>query len=155
MISNDELIYFIELAYTLNFSRAAERIGISQPALSAAIKRIESSIGTSLFVRHKKELILTKAGTQLLAQANQLLQYWKIVRNRVLFAATAPEGIVRIGSHPSIALYIFSQFLPTLIHRFPKFELQLTLDLSRKIIVQILDLNIDVGIGPTLCLIHH
>ncbi len=49
--SPHELTYFIELAHTLNFSRASERLGISQPSLSNAIKRLEQTIGVEVFIR--------------------------------------------------------------------------------------------------------
>jgi len=55
-----ELEYFLEVANTLNLSRASERLGLSQPSLSLAIKRLELSIGTQLFIRHKQGVTLTQ-----------------------------------------------------------------------------------------------
>ena len=68
-ISLNDLTYFIELTDTFNFSRAAERIGIAKPSLSAAIKRLESVIGVPLFIRIKTGVLLTPVG-------KQLLQFW-------------------------------------------------------------------------------
>ena len=76
MASQAELRYFIEVANSLNLSRASERLGISQPSLSVAIKRLEGSIGTELLIRQKRGVVLTQAGKQLLAHAKQLLQYF-------------------------------------------------------------------------------
>lgn len=59
-----ELTYFLEVSNSLNLSRASERLGISQPSLSLAIKRLEQTIGTSLFLRHKHGVSLTQAGKQ-------------------------------------------------------------------------------------------
>ena len=56
-----ELEYFLEVSSTLNLSRASERLGISQPSLSLAIKRLEQSVGTELFIRHKHGVTLTQA----------------------------------------------------------------------------------------------
>lgn len=67
LASPHDLTYFIELSGTLNFSRASERIGISQPSLSAAIKRLEHAIGTPLFLRGKNGVTLTPAGKRLFA----------------------------------------------------------------------------------------
>ena len=65
--SPNDLIDFIELSNTLNFSRASERIGISQPSLSTAIKRLEQAIGAELFIRGKNGVSLTQAGKRLLS----------------------------------------------------------------------------------------
>ena len=77
MLSQAELKYFLEVANTKNLSRASERLGISQPTLSVAIKRLENSIGTELLIRQKRGVALTQAGKQLLIHAKQLLQYWE------------------------------------------------------------------------------
>jgi len=146
MISKDDLLYFIEVSNTLNFSRAAERVGISQPSLSAAIKRLENSIGVELFIRHQKGVTITKAGIQLLAHAKQLLQCWKKVQSLALTSSNEPAGTFTIGSHPSLALFSFPGFLPKLLKKYPKLELQLKLDLSRKIVDQVMDLTIDLAI---------
>lgn len=146
MISKDDLLYFLEVSNTLNFSRAAERIGISQPSLSAAIKRLENLIGAELFIRHKKGVTITKSGNQLLAHAKQLLQYWEMVKSRTLSASYEPEGCFTIGSHPALALFCFSGFLPKLLKKHPKLEVQLELDLSRKIVDRVMDLTLDLGI---------
>lgn len=52
--SPDDLKYFLEAASALNFSRASERLGISQPSLSLAIRRVEESLGETIFLRSKK-----------------------------------------------------------------------------------------------------
>lgn len=146
MISKDDLLYFLEVSKTLNFSRAAERIGISQPSLSMAIRRLENIIGAKLFIRHQKGVTITKSGAQLLAHAKQLLQYWDVVKSKTLAASQNVEGSFTIGSHPSLALVYFSGFLPKLLKKHTKLEVNLKLDLSRKIVDQVMDLTLDLGI---------
>jgi DNA-binding transcriptional LysR family regulator len=146
MISQDDLHYFIEVSRTLNFSRAAERIGISQPSLSIAMQRVEHDIGTQLFIRHKKGVHLTKSGNQLLLHAKQLTQHWELVKHSVRTAAHAVEGSFVIGSHPSLALNFFSGFLPALLKKYASLEIQIKLDLSRKIVEQIMELAIDLAV---------
>src|SRR3990167_3087586 len=146
MVSPDELIYFIELAQILNFSRASERIGISQPSLSVAIKRLEKAIGTDLFIRRKKGVTLTPAGKRLLSHAKQLLQSWESVKSAALASHYAVQGSISIGCHPSIALFSLPKFLPELLATYPKLEVRLKHDLSRKILENVIDLSVDVGI---------
>ena len=56
------LRYFLVLAQELNFTRAAARIGIAQPALSARMRRLEAELGTALLVRNTRSVVLTTAG---------------------------------------------------------------------------------------------
>ncbi len=146
LASPNELSYFVELSHTLNFSRASERIGISQPSLSTAIKRLENSIGTSLFIRSKTGVTLTQAGKRLLAHTNELLQLWENVKAEALASHQEIQGSFTFGCHPSVALYTLSEFLPQLMTQHPKLEIKIKHDLSRKILENIINLSIDVGI---------
>lgn len=146
MISHSELKYFIEVANSLNLSRASERLGISQPSLSVAVKRLESAIGTELLIRHKKGVTLTQAGKQLLAHSKQLLQYWEEVKSQTLASHYDVQGSISLGTHPSLALHFFSGFLPEILTKHSKLEIQLKYDISRKITERIINLSIDIGI---------
>ncbi len=144
--SPNDLTYFIEVSNTLNFSRTARRIGISQPSLSLAIKRLEQAIGTELFIRSKNGVTLTKAGKRLLSHAKQLLQLWDSVKMESLASHYEIQGNFTLGVHPSVALYTLSSFLPKLLMDYPKLEIQLKHDLSRKISEEIINLSIDIGL---------
>lgn len=146
MASPNDLIYFIELSNTLNFSRASERIGISQPSLSTAIKRLEKTIGTELFIRSKNGVTLTQAGKRLLSHSKQLMQLWNTVKSESLASHHEVQGNITFGCHPSVALYCLSGFLPELLAKYSKLEIQLKHDLSRKILEGIVNLSTDIGI---------
>lgn len=146
MPSPHDLTYFVELSNTLNFSRASERIGISQPSLSTAIKRLEQTTGTELFIRSKNGVSLTQAGKRLLSHAKQLLQLWNTVKSETLASHYEMQGSFTFGVHPSVALYSLSGFLPHLLKTYPKLDIQLKHDLSRKILEGIINLSIDIGI---------
>ena len=144
--SPNDLVYFIEVSNTLNLSRTAKRIGISQPSLSLAMKRLEQTIGTELFIRSKNGVVLTKAGKRLLSHAKQLLQLWDSVKSESLAAHYEIQGNFILGVHPSVALCTLSGFLPKLLMDYPKLEIQLKHDLSRNISEEIINLSIDIGL---------
>jgi LysR family transcriptional regulator, cell division regulator len=141
-----ELEYFIEVSNTLNLSRASERLGISQPSLSLAVKRLEQSVGTQLFVRHKHGVTLTQAGKQLLLLVRQLLQLWENTKSEALASHQEIQGYFTLGCHSTIAIYMVSGFLADLLENHPKLEIHLKHDISRKITEQVVNLSIDIGI---------
>ena len=68
------LHYFVVVAEELNITRAAERLNMSQPPLSAQIKGLEEELGVTLFIRGKRRLTITDAGTHLYRRAKQILE---------------------------------------------------------------------------------
>ena len=144
--SSSDLTYFIEVAQTMNLSRAAERLGLSQPSLSLSIQRLEHEVGAKLFIRSKKGVSLTSAGKVLLASSRELMQKWEAIREKALASESQVKGLFRIGCHPSVALYSLPGFLPQALVQFKELEVQLLHDLSRKIVERIISLEIDIGI---------
>lgn len=141
-----ELEYFLELSNSLNMSRASERLGISQPSLSLAIKRLEESVGTLLFIRRKNGVHLTQAGKQLVVHTRQLMNYWEKTKSEALASHHTVQGYFSLGCASTIAIYLLSEFLPNLLEQYPKLEIQLKHDLSRKITEEVINLSIDIGI---------
>jgi DNA-binding transcriptional LysR family regulator len=91
------LRYFLAVAEELNFTRAAERLSISQPPLTQQIKALEAEIGVALFDRSAYRIELTRAGTVFATEVSRILGD---VRNAVLLAkraARGPVGLVRVG----------------------------------------------------------
>jgi LysR family transcriptional regulator, cell division regulator len=144
--SSSELLYFIEVSNTLNVSRAAERLGISQPTLSLAIQRLEASLGTPLLIRSKSGVKLTHAGQKFLGRARQLVLEWERLRDDTLKEENEIRGRYVIGAHPSVALYAFPALIPELLSEHPSLELKLTHDLSRKITEDVISFKTDFGI---------
>ncbi|GGN28675.1 LysR family transcriptional regulator [Lentzea pudingi] len=77
-----ELRYFIAVAEELNFSRAAERLGIAQPPLSRTVRQIESRLGVQLLWRDTRRVELTEAGRVLLAEALSIVEAVSATVNR-------------------------------------------------------------------------
>lgn len=146
MPSSSELQYFIEVAGTLNVSRAAERLGISQPTLSLAIQRLESSFGAPLLIRTKSGVKLTHAGQKLVAQARSLLMEWEKIRGDALRDESEIRGRYILGCHPSVALYSLPGFVAQALIDNPSLEIKLVHDLSRKITEDVISFKVDFGI---------
>jgi DNA-binding transcriptional LysR family regulator len=146
LISASELKYFIEIANTLNFSRAAERLGITQPTLSMAIRRLEKSLETDVLIRHKRGVTLTQAGKQLLTHTKQLLQYWHEVKSKTIASHQEVQGSFTIGCHTTIAMHCLAGILPGLLAQHSKLEINLHHDISRKITERVISLAIDIGV---------
>ncbi|OUR77471.1 hypothetical protein A9Q83_11005 [Alphaproteobacteria bacterium 46_93_T64] len=68
-----QLRYFLAIAETRNFSRAAERVFVSQPTLSAGIKKLETELGAQLFNRSKRNTTLTEVGLRFLPRARTII----------------------------------------------------------------------------------
>lgn len=145
--SSADLAYFMETAHTGNISRAAERLGISQPSLSLALQRLEAAAGETLLVRGKKGVVLTRAGFALLAGARGLVQEWEKLRGAAHAAREDVGGRYTLGCHSSVALYGVPHILPPLMKKYPDLEVKLAHDLSRRVLEGVVSMTIDVGIA--------
>jgi DNA-binding transcriptional LysR family regulator len=97
MLELRQLRYFVAVAEELNFSRAAERLHMAQPPLSAAIRQLEQELGTELLLRTTREVRLTEAGSAFLAGARRTLTELDRARIAAQRAAAGETGQLRIG----------------------------------------------------------
>lgn len=91
------LRYFLAVAEELNFSRAAERLHIAQPALSAQIRTLETQLGCELFHRTTRKVELTSAGQLLLPDARALVEQADRAEAKLAAAARGQQGLLRVG----------------------------------------------------------
>lgn len=142
----NDLHYFVEIAHTKNLSQAAIRLGMTQPSLSAAVQRLEHSLGQRLFHRSKKGVGLTPSGRELLIYARQLIQDWESVVSKTTSSKDEVKGKFILGCHPSVGLYTLPQVFATWMSQFPGLELKLVHDLSRKVLEHVISMEVDLGI---------
>lgn len=102
MIKRAHLRQFLALVETGNFTRAAERLGVAQPTLSAAIAELERMAGTLLFQRERRQVRLTEAGAKLVAHARAIEREFRAAE-AAFGDAPAPLSPLRLGVIPSIA----------------------------------------------------
>jgi len=92
-----QLRYFQAVAEELNFSQAARRLRIAQPALSRAVQELEQELGVVLMDRNRRSVSLTPAGTALLQETGRLLEQTEEMKRRVQRIAVGEEGELRLG----------------------------------------------------------
>ena len=108
----DQLRYFLRVADRGNFTRAAEELGLSQPALSRSIQKLEEELGQPVFERRTRSVALTDAGALLQSRAQQVLTL--IADTKAEISDDGQSGRIRLGAIPTIAPY----FLPDLLREF-------------------------------------
>jgi DNA-binding transcriptional LysR family regulator len=97
MLELRHLRYFVAVAEELNFSRAADRLHMAQPPLSAAIRQLEQMLGTELLLRTTREVRLTEAGSTFLDGARRTLAELDRARSDAQRAAAGEIGQLRVG----------------------------------------------------------
>ncbi|MEU4392692.1 LysR family transcriptional regulator [Kribbella sp. NPDC023855] len=97
------LRYFVAVAEELSFTRAAERLFVSQPALSKQIRQLENELRTPVFVRTKRDVSLTPAGHALLPVARKVLDVWQAGLRDTRTAASTAARVVRVGFQATAA----------------------------------------------------
>lgn len=108
------LTYFVAVAETRHFTRAAERVKVSQPALSKQIATLERELGAPLFSRARGNITLTAAGEALLPLARRILADVDTATREVQELAQLRRGRVRLGATPSVC----TGLLPTVLRDF-------------------------------------
>ncbi|HEX8053740.1 MAG TPA: LysR substrate-binding domain-containing protein [Thermoleophilaceae bacterium] len=93
--------YFVAVAEEGNVTRAAERLHISQPSLSAAIKQLEEQLGVELFARRGRQIAITPAGELLRDRGRELLEHAEVVVDVVTARDRAGAGRLRLGLSPT------------------------------------------------------
>lgn len=114
----DQLRNFLRVAERQNFTRAAEDLAMSQPALSRSIQRLEEELGQPVFERKTRSVALTDAGLLLQARAQQVLAILEDTRAEI--TDDGQSGRIRVGAIPTIAPFFLPEVLQRFSHEFPK-----------------------------------
>src|SRR5436305_2783291 len=148
----DQLETFIAVATFGGFHRAAETLRLSQPAVSARIKAIEESLGSTLFARSRNALTLSDAGRILRPFAEQLLKTASQARQAVHELKPASGGPLQIAAALSISVY----FLPDVLKHFqrahPKVAISIHPGHSKEVMEMVLRGEAEIGLARSL---HH
>lgn len=139
-----QLLYFVAVAETRHFTRAAERVHVAQPSLSQQIRALERELGAELFSRARGNIALTDAGEALLPLARRILADADTARLEVQELAQLRRGRVRLGATPSVCTGLLPDVLRAFHSAHPGIELLIeesgSLDLVRELARGALDL---------------
>jgi LysR family hydrogen peroxide-inducible transcriptional activator len=154
-----QLRYFLAVAEEGNFSHAAEREHVSQPALSHQIQKLEGELGQSLFDRLPRAVVLTEAGRSLLPYARQILTAIADARRSVVGLEDEVAGRLSVGAVPSIALYLLPRLIVNFQRAYPRVTFELFEDTTEKLAQRLEDGTLDIVLASpgdtTPSLKHH
>lgn len=136
---------FLTVASEKSFSRAAEKLLRTQPAVSLALQRLELELGEKLIDRSGKELILTDAGRTVLDYARRFQSLQQELDNSIAELRDNSAGRLAIGANESTTLYLL-RHIERYRELYPKIKVQVRRSLSSKIPNELLDGNLELGV---------
>ena len=136
---------FLVVATEKSFSRAAEKLLRTQPAVSLALQRLEADLGEKLIDRSGKELLLTDAGRIVLDYARRFSNLKGEMENSIAELRDNSGGRLVIGANESTTLYLL-QHIERYRALYPKVKLQVRRSLSSKIPAELIDGNLELGV---------
>jgi LysR family transcriptional regulator, transcription activator of glutamate synthase operon len=148
-----QLKYFATIADMLSFTKAADVLRVSQPALSYQVRQLETELGTRLFDRGKRRIALTPDGELFLPLAQAVL-FRADEATRVLREHLGVEaGEVRLGCNPSVATYLMPGLLASFKRNFPRVRVSLSelgdVELQRSVVDGTVDFAIVTAMGSS------
>jgi DNA-binding transcriptional LysR family regulator len=136
---------FLTVATEKSFSRAAEKLHRTQPAISLALQRLEIELGEKLIDRSGKELILTDAGRTVIDYARRFQSLQQELDNSIAELRDNSAGRLTIGANESTTLYLL-RHIERYRELYPKVKVQVRRSFSSKIPNELLDGNLELGV---------
>jgi len=141
-----QLRTFRVVAETLNFTRAASQLSLTQSAVSHQIKALETELDEPLFIRAKRGVKLTESGKVVLEHAVRILDEAQTLRERVSGHEHSASGSVRVAAATQALVYLFAPFFESFMRAHPGIELSFRTTVStEQTITAILDGAADIG----------
>jgi DNA-binding transcriptional LysR family regulator len=142
----DRLATFRVLAEMLHFRRAADKLRLSQSAVSQQIAALERELGTALFERIGRRVYLTPAGEVLRDEAAKVLSALARAHEAVLALGTGDTGRLRVGASTTPGIYLLPEVLGQFRKSMPKVQLEFRIANSRDIEASLLANELDLGV---------
>lgn len=139
--------YFLAVAESLSFTRAAENLHISQPALSQHIKALEENLSTQLFDRSGRQIRLTDAGEVYLQYIRRAFQALNEGKRAVHDLADLSRGSIKLAVTPTFVTYFIGPMTNILYNKYPHIHLNIQSATQDKIEYMLMNDEIDIGIG--------
>jgi LysR family transcriptional regulator for metE and metH len=129
-----------------SLTRAGERLHLTQSALSHQLREIEERLGTSLFLRLNKRMVLTPAGERLLDSARQVLGRLVETERNIRALATERQGVIRLTTECYTCYHWLPPLLRTFQRRFPRVEVRIDVESTPRPLPPLLDGRLDLAI---------
>ena len=140
-----QLEHFLAVVDEGSFTRAAERVFRTQPAISISIKKLEEAIGAPLFARDTTELSLTTEGKALVESARKMLKLRDDTLRQISKIRSLSSGSLSIAAHESAAVYLLPKPLRDYVHSFPQIRVGIQRIPLEDIPSKVMDRDVDIG----------
>ncbi|HET7290488.1 MAG TPA: LysR family transcriptional regulator [Thermodesulfobacteriota bacterium] len=141
-----QLRYFVAVAETGGFSKAARVCFVAQPSLSQQIKKLEQELGQMLFERLGRTTVLTEAGRALLPRARVILKEAGDIKAGIKEDVSSGAGHLSVGLIPTIAPYILPGALKRFYESFPRAQIGVEENLTERLVKKIIGLEIEMAV---------
>lgn len=146
MLTDFRLLVFDTVARKLSFTKAAETLYVTQPAVTKHIKELEREIGDALFVRNGNKISLTKKAEELLPYVREVLSQYQSINDAIAQNRPQPEGRLLIGASTTISQYLLPGLLARFRKRHPQTDITLLNGNSEQIEQKVISGEIELGI---------
>ena len=141
-----QISYFMAVAQEGGYSRAAEKLNVSQPTLSIAVKKLEKELGTRLFYTFDRRQCLTDEGLRLLEGSKQLMDIYQKTVEDVKITNEHSAGSFTLGLSPLFGACFFGDLIPSFSAAYPNIKINMIEDGAYKIDQRILDGSVDIAL---------
>jgi len=144
-----QLRYIVAIADSDSFAAAAQATGVTQPTLSAMVRKLEDELDVRLFDRSTKPVSTSEIGTIVIARARKVLAEAESISFAIREAQNSLSGPLRLGILPTIAPYLLPKFLGPFVQQYPDLELVIHELKTGEIAARLHDGRLDFGILAT------
>ena len=137
---------FFEVANAKSISKGAEKLRISQPAVSQSIQTLEGELGGKLFIRTPKGVILTNEGQELYNYIKEGMNYFTNGTNKFMSLKNLESGILNIGSTTTISEYFLIPYLEKFHAKYPNITINIVNDLTDNLLKLLRNGSLDIVI---------
>lgn len=145
-MSDYRLRTFVSVAKNLSFTKAAQELFLTQPAITKHIQSLEAEYHVRLFERSGNKISLTKAGERLLEKGENILESYRQLEYEMHLFNNDCNGELRLGASTTISQYVLPSILAEFIKNFPHIHLSLLNGNSQTIENQLQEHRIDLGL---------
>jgi DNA-binding transcriptional LysR family regulator len=129
-----------------SFTEASKSLGVTQPAVSAALRKLEERVGTALVIRTRKGATASRAGELLATAATDAFERLDRAIAEISEQKEKPSGRIRFGCHESLAAYALPGFMAEFLREYPAVELTLWNGRSQSVEQAIINGDVDLGL---------